>query len=275
MIDNRYHSLAQFVCYEGEGTQGELPASNGGGSGASGGSGDGEVKPPADFTPEQQKKFNEALAADRRKHKMALESAERQMQELLKSKGLSDEERLKTEQALEDLRAQMRTKEQQLAHEKKQLEEHHTKTLAEVTQKAQHWETRYRESTMARALQDAAMSGDAFRPEQIVTILRPMAKLSEESGEFRTMIEFPDTDVATGEPVKTLRTPEDAVKRMKELPEVYGNLFKSNVVSGIGANSATGGLTSGKDGKVDLKKVAQDPVLYRRLRKEHPELLGL
>lgn len=275
MFDNRYLSCAQFVCYEGEGTQSDPPAGNATGSGASGGAGEVEVKPPADFTPEQQKKFNEALAADRRKHKMALESAERQMQELLKSKGLSDEERLKTEQALEDLRAQMRTKEQQLAHEKKQLEEHHTKTLAEVAQKAQHWEARYRESTMARALQDAAMSGDAFRPEQIVTILRPMAKLSEENGEFKTMIEFPDTDVTTGDPVKTLRTPEEAVKRMKELPEVYGNLFKSNVVSGIGSNSATGGLTSGKDGKVDLKKVAQDPVLYRRLRKEHPELLGL
>ena len=68
---------------------------------------------------------------------------------------------------------------------------------------------------------------------------------------------------------------ERAVKRMKELPDLYGNLFKSNVVSGIGASSATGGLMSGGKGNLDLEKVAQDPVLYRKIRAEHPEWLGL
>jgi len=33
----------------------------------------------------------------------------------------------------------------------------------------------------------------------------------------------------------------EAVKRMRELPKVYGNLFKSNVVSGVGAGQASVG----------------------------------
>ena len=47
---------------------------------------------------------------------------------------------------------------------------------------------------------------------------------------------------------------------MKELPQVYGNLFKSGVVSGIGSSSATGGLASGSGGKVDLRKLTQAAV---------------
>jgi hypothetical protein len=233
------------------------------------------MKPPTGFTAEQQKEFNEALAKDRRKHQAALQTAERQMQDLLTSKSLSEQERTKAEEALATVQMQLRTKDQQAAHEKKQLEEQYGKTLKEVADKAALWENKYKDSTVTRSLQDAAVTGDAYNPAQLVTILKPMTKLTEQNGDLRAMVEFPDTDAATGEPVMTLRTPEDAVKRMKELPEIYGNLFKSNVVSGIGSNSATGGLTSGKDGKIDLKKVASDPALYRKLRKENPELLGL
>ena len=60
---------------------------------------------------------------------------------------------------------------------------------------------------------------------------------------------------------------------MKELPELYGNLFKSGVVSGIGGNSATGGLAPGANGQVDVRKLS--PTQYREIREKNPELLGL
>ena len=41
---------------------------------------------------------------------------------------------------------------------------------------------------------------------------------------------------------------------------MYGNLFKSGVVSGIGANSATGGLASGSSGKIDARKLTHAAV---------------
>jgi hypothetical protein len=270
-MNKLYISRAVLVCYDGEGLPaGDLPPAPPANPPT-----DGEIKPPASFTAEQQKEFNEALAKDRRKHQAALQHAEKQMQDLLTSKSLSEQERAKAEDALNTVQMQLRTKDQQAAYERKQLEEAHAKTLKDITEKVTHWENKYKDSTIARALQDAAVSGDAYNPAQLVTILRPMTKLTEENGEFKTIVQFPDTDATTGEPVMTARTPEEAVKRMKELPEVYGNLFKSNVVSGIGSHSATGGLTSGKDGKIDYKKLAQDPAKYRELREKNPAALGL
>ena len=77
----------------------------------------------------------------------------------------------------------------------------------------------------------------------------------------------------TNEQVIMNRSPEEAVKRMKEMPEQWGNLFRSNVVSGIGSSSATGGLMPGQGGKIDVRKLT--PTQYREIREKNPELLGL
>jgi len=79
-------------------------------------------------------------------------------------------------------------------------------------------------------------------------------------------------DATTNEQVIMTRSPEEAVKRMKELPE-WANLFKSGVVSGIGSSSATGGLIPGQGGKIDVRKLT--PQQYREIRSKNPELLGL
>jgi hypothetical protein len=92
-------------------------------------------------------------------------------------------------------------------------------------------------------------------------------------GSLTPMIDFPDIDEKTGKEVISLRTPEQAVQRMKELPEHYGNLFRSNVVSGVGSGSATGGAQPGEGGRIDPTSLT--PEQYRRLRKENPEALGL
>lgn len=270
----KYLSCDQFVCYEGEGNPPPAPPVAPPAPPVAPPVVD-DIRPPASFNAEQQKEFNEALARDRRRHQAALSAAETQMQSLLQGKNLSEAERTKTEEALATAQMTLRTKEENALREKQKLEETHGKTLKEVSEKATQWETRYKESTRDRALLDAAISGDAFNASTLVTILKPMTKLVEENGELKTVVHFPDTDPVTKEPSMTLRTPAEAVARMRELPEIYGNLFKSNVVSGIGSNSATGGLTPGRDGKVDLEKLAKDPVQFRKVLKENPELLGL
>ena len=196
-------------------------------------------------------------------------------------KNLTIQEREQLAQQLEDLRKETRTKEQQLAHEKKQLEEQFTKQIADAEKAAKEWEQRYREGTVERALLDAAVGGDAFNVDTIMAVLRPMTRLTEitdektgkGTGKFKVVVDFPDTDPNTGEPTVTLHTPESAVKRMKELPQIYGNLFKSGVVSGIGSSSATGGLASGSGGKIDPRKLTQQQ--YMEIRAKNPELLGL
>ena len=97
-------------------------------------------------------------------------------------------------------------------------------------------------------------------------------KTGKSSGRFNSVVDFPDVD-AEGLPTISVMSPKDAVKRMKALPDIYGNLFKSGVVSGIGSNSATGSLPG--NGKVDLKKAASDAASYRELREKNPAALGL
>jgi hypothetical protein len=98
-----------------------------------------------------------------------------------------------------------------------------------------HWENMFKEETVNRALVDAAAGADVFNPSHIVALLRPNTELKDNDGVLTPMVNFPDVNEKTGEEELTLRTPADAVKRMRELPDKHGCLFKSNVVSGVGS----------------------------------------
>jgi hypothetical protein len=175
----------------------------------------------------------------------------------------------------------LRTKEQQLTLEKRQLEEQYQAKVEESAKKAQVWEALFRDSTIERSLQDAAVKHEAFNPAQVVTQLRPWTRVIEvmdeksgkPTGKYKPVVDMPDMDATTNEQVIMNRSPEEAVKRMKEMPEQWGNLFRSNVVSGIGSSSATGGLMPGQGGKIDVRKLT--PQQYREIREKNPELLGL
>jgi len=219
------------------------------------------------------------LAKDRKTQDVKYHDLETEYKTLLDNQSLSTEQREKLENDLEDVQKRFRTKEQQLAHEKKQIEDRLSGELETYKIAAESWESKYKGSVSDRALIDAAASGEAFNPHQVVALLRPMTKMTEAkdsegqpTGQWIPMIDFPDVN-ETGEHIMTQRTPDEAVKRMKEIPEQYGNLFKSNVVSGIGAGSATGGVTPGSAGQIDVRKLT--PEQYMKIRKENPSLLGL
>ncbi len=257
MFTDLYRSLALVSCFDGDLPAGDPPAGD----------------PPAGDPPAtktfSQEELNKILAEDKRKHQQQFQKLEKQLSDTLTSAKLTNEERTKLEESLEDVRKQLRTKEEQAKLEKKQLEDRFSTEIGQWKQKSEAAETRYTESTIARSLQDAAISGDAFSASQIVTILRPMTKMVED----KPMIDFPDVSAETGEAIIKQMTPEEAIKRMKQLPETYGNLFKSGVVGGIGAASATGGLTPGSNGKVDPTKLTMDQ--YLELRKKNPAAVGL
>lgn len=253
-------SLAQAVCYEGEG--GDPGEGGAGGEGGEGGAGAGAGSGKTTFT---QDDVNKMLAADKRKHQAQLQKVEQQLQSLTQNTQLSQQERTELEASLEDVRKQLRTKEQQAAIEKRTLEEGYKTRLTEAEKKAQEWETRYTTETISRSLTDAASKGDAFSPDQIVELLRSKTKLVD----GKPMVDFEDTHAETGERITTQLSPSDAIKRMRELSTVYGNLFKSNVVSGIGGGGAGSGV--GGTGKVNVKSLT--PEQYRELRAKNPAAL--
>ena len=276
-VSDRYKSCALVACYEGEDEAAAAVA-------AAAAAGE-EVKVPEGFTQEQQKKFNDAVAAERRKqeakYRKELEKTESTYKELLaNSKSLTEKERATLQENLETIQGQLRSKEQQAAQEKKELEAAYQGKLTVAERRAEAAEVRWRDSTIMRALQDAAVENESYSPTQVVTLLKSMTKLVESvddktgrpNGTYKVVVEFPDKDATNGQEVMTTRTPAEAVKRMTEIPE-FQNLFKRNVVSGVGGNSAIGGLTPGSNGRIDVRNLTHEQ--YLKVRAENPELLGL
>ena len=267
MLHYQHPEFVFPLCFDDDDTSQE------GDTGDSGGSADeGNEEGTGVFTQEQ---VNEFLAKDRRKHQEKYKALEQSMQKQLERVGNDNEERERLQRELDDLQATFRTKEQQIEWEKKQAEKKYQSDLETERKEREKWESLYKQEKIDRSLLDAASAQDAFNPTLIVDLLRPVSELKADNVEgetkLATMINFNDIDEKTGEPIKTLRTPEDAVKRMKELPQLYGGLFRANVVSGVGAGSAE--ATPGANSKVDLRKLT--PEQYRKIRAEQPELLGL
>ena len=228
-----------------------------------------------------QEDVNKFLADDRRKHQEKYKKLETSYQEMLADKNLAAEQRGKLEADLLDLQKTFRTKEQQANHERKQEAERLTTEIKDYKIAATRWENMYKESVIKRSLQDAAIGAEAFNPAQIVGLLQEFTTMRPElddagkeiENQMIPMIDFPDVDDNTGKNIMTLRTPQEAVQRMKEMSKSYGNLFRANVVSGIGAGAATGGEISGDGGRVDVTKLTA--AQYQKLRRENPEALGL
>lgn len=250
MFVDLYLSPAFLVCYDGDDDGGNTPP-------------DGGNTPPEAKTFTQDE-LNKILAEDKRKHQTQYQKLEKQLQDTLASAKLTTEERSKLEDSLEDVRKQLRTKDEQLKIEKKALEDQFQRQIAELTVRAEGAEKRFIDSTISRALLDAAVGGDSYNPQTVVTVLRPMVKMVDNA----PMIDFPDVSAETGEPIIKQMTPSEAIERMKQLPDQYGNLFRSGVVGGLGGSSATGGLQPGSNGRVDVRKLTHEQ--YVELRKKNP-----
>jgi len=228
------------------------------------------------FTQEEVNKF---LAADRRGHAEKYTKLEDSYKTVLQDKTLTGENRDRLESELESLRATFRTKEQQIEHDRSLSETKYQEQLKIASESANKYEMLYTDNVIEASLRDAADKNAAWDPGQISALLRPSTSLQpvlneagEATGTFAPMVKFQDTD-AEGKPIETLRTPSDAVKRMKEMPKKHGNLFRANVVSGVGQGAATGGVTPGSGALVDIETLTTEQ--HMKLRKENPGSLGL
>ena len=236
--------------------------------------------PNARFNQEQVNKIiQDRVAKVHKSNDAKFKTLEGSYQELLANQSLNAEEREKLEEQLEDLRKQHRTKEEQAKHEKRQIHDEYEVKLETAEKQAKYWENEYRTSTVSRSLIDAAVKNDAFVPEQVVVILREHTKLVEpvdENGKtvagaaLVPMVDLPDLDAETGKSIITQSTPDIAIARLREL---HPYLFKGNVVSGVGGNSSTGGVTPGADGKLDAASMSTEQ--YMEQRKKDRTQLGL
>jgi len=235
--------------------------------------------PDARFNQDQVNKIvQDRLAKERKRQADEQKKLQTKLEEVLANQSLSEEERTSLQNTIEDMRKQNRTKEEQAKHEKRQLLDQYESRLQEAMERGTYWENEYRSATINRSLLDAATKHDAFMPSQVVTILREYTKLVkpvDESGKpvegaaLQPVIDLPDVDADTGKSIITQRNPDEAVARLKELQP---NLFKANVVSGVGGNSSTGGVAPGADGKLDVGSMTTEQ--FMQAYKKDPTSVG-
>lgn len=243
----------------------------GGADGAGGaGNGTGDGKPasgaaggaPATktFTQEQLDKIiEERVKRVKTQHGNAITELE-----ALKAKAqLTQQERDELESRIDGMKTEFMTKEEIANREKSKIEKQLKDETERLTRETEGWKTRFTESTISRAITDAAVQHNAYAPKQVVALLRPNTFLAETldedgkpSGNLVPKVKFSDVD-KDGKPVTLELEVVQAVKRMTELDE-FLNLFKDSSSGGVGGSNAA------KGAPLDIKKMT--PEQYRDAR---------
>lgn len=261
----------------GEGSEGADEGSEGAGEG----SGEGSSSAPKLLTQAQfDEVLKERLKQERSKlqdqNKKHVSRIESEYTQLMERHGTTEEEKESLANAVEDLRKQYRTAEEQAKIDKKRSEGEFQTQLKAANEKSEFWETKYTDSTIEVAISSASSKAEVWDVAQVIKLLRDQTKLVEEvdddgnkTGKTVAMIELEDVDSESGKPFVALRSPDEAMERLRTLQP---NLFKGNLIPGVGG-TASDYSNTGANGKAIVKDMS--PEDYRKLRKENPEALGL
>lgn len=224
--------------------------------------------------PKAQEELNAMMADNRKKLTQQNSELVTQLEQLKKNSALTHEERDELQTRITTLEEQYMTKEELAKREAGKKERKFTEQVNTITGERDTWKTMYSNETIDRSIQDAAVGGEALHPGQVVQLLRTQTQLvevisenGEKTGRYTPVVKFNDK-TEDGKPVVLDLSPSDAIKRMKELPEQYGNLFKGTASGGLGES---GGAT-GNVNQPSLKEITSNPVKYAEWRKKNPDL---
>lgn len=264
-------ALPHFVSFDGEG--------EGGGEGGSGEGGGGDAGKT--YT---QEEFDRHMAGMRRKFDTQTEKLRNEQKELAKQlkaaqsqKGLSDEERSALQGRIDQLESEYLTDKEKAERAAAAREEEFTTTVNSLTGERDQFKSLFQREVVNNQIVRAAAENKAFDPsgDQIASILTPLIQFEDilddddqPTGNYKAVVNFPDVDTKTKEPITMKYTVAEAVKRMKEMDK-HSNLFEDPSRGGVG------GSKNGRPaGRPDIAKLAkEDPAEYRRLRRERPDLV--
>ncbi len=198
-----------------------------------------------------QKDVDKAVGAVKFNLKKDLEKAENEARKLAEDKRLTQEERDSHAKRADELEQQYKTREQ-LAEEnlKRQRESHQKENEALKTENKTIREN-HNKLLIDVELNRGIVTADEAIPGKLAKFLRQDTVLTDEidektgkpTGGQVVRINFDDKD-KEGKPVKLVLSVEEAIKRMKELPDEYGIFFKGTATGGLGGGNAKGGSSA-------------------------------
>ena len=199
------------------------------------------------FTPEQQTLIDQKVEDRLARAKKQNEATIKQLETLKSTAKLNEEERNKLQQQINQLETVTMTEKELAAKARKEENEKHARVVDDLTVERDTWRSRFESTTIKREIVDAASRKEsrAFNPSQIVSLLAPSTTLVEETedgkgtGVFVARVKFNGRDSENKPLVMDLTVPE-AIDEMQKMPDLYGNLFESGLIDGLGKNNVPG-----------------------------------
>ena len=194
----------------------------------------------------------------------------KQLEEMQKAKGLTEQEKDQLATQLDELKKSMMTKEELQAREADRMKNEHKVALESATNEAKTWQSRFSSTLIENEILSVGSREKVLNNTVLASILGPRTNLEEvkdaegkSTGKFVPKVTM-DTVDKEGKPVTLVLTVEQAVKNMKE-DKQYHFMFESTAAGGLGAStSGTGGnkpLTV-----ADVPKMS--PEEYRKKREQ-------
>lgn len=224
-----------------------------------------------------QEELNTMMSSNRKGLSQKNQELVTQLTQLRDEATLTTQQKEELEVRIDELQTQFMGKEELAKRDAGKAAKNHAKDMDKLTSDANKWQRLYSTSTAQRAIMDAAVVGKAL-PEavpQIVAILGQTTHIVEElddagqgSGKYKPIVKFNDID-GDGKAVVLDLSPIETIKRMKELPEIYGFMFQGEASGGLGGGAGAGGK---KGLPPKLSEILSDPVKYQEWRKKDPDL---
>ncbi|RLC68880.1 MAG: hypothetical protein DRH97_01720 [Chloroflexi bacterium] len=191
-----------------------------------------------------QDDVNRIMAKEKAETKRATQKRITELEGFRSSSKLSDAELKNLNGQIDTMQKEIETKEEQSRRERETTAKKHTREMSSITDERDGWKHKYTDSIVQRSLTDAALSNNAFNPDQVVAILRPntevvaeLDKDGKETGRYKAQVTFNTRD-DKDEAVTIVDDPTKIVKRMLD-EERYMNLFKSDKTSGLNLKTTT------------------------------------
>lgn len=216
-----------------------------GGAGEGGaGAGSGQQQPPP-VTPPKTFTQAEMDAAIDKRFKKEKESNERLTNELKTFRdreGTSVQEKEAFQTRINELEALTLSKEDLAKKEQERISTAAKKVQDGLTGERDMFKGLYTESQIESALGSAANDPEvkALSPKQVVMLLKSQTRLVQKDvggkAKFEVLVDWTETD-KEGVSTQVQIPAKEALKRMKEQPAVWGNLFESDAKGGLGGNN--------------------------------------
>jgi hypothetical protein len=197
-----------------------------------------------------QQQLNEIFTHNKKKLVDQNQNLVRSLETLRDSQNITEQEKTQLQQQIDQLNSQYQTRDQQHQAEINRRDDKYNKDTKSLSSERDLWKGRFEKTITENEILVEATNSKAYNPDQVKAIILPLTKVVEDlqdgrpTGNFVPRVDFVGKD-KDGKAIKLNLTIKETVKAMKEMTDVYGNLFINEQNPGLNLNPAPGQANNG------------------------------